>query len=168
MVRPGFCDHVELTLKEFGLPGSLLQLEITESLLMTQQERAIPVLRRLRQLGCRVLIDDFGTGYSSIGSLQQLPVDGLKIDQIFVQGMDVDEEKATITRVMLALSSALGLEVIAEGVESESQLALLNRHGCGGFQGYLVSPPVSAQEIELLLGGAAPVGDRRARSLMPG
>lgn len=168
MVRPGFCDHVVLMLDRFGLPASLLQLEVTESLLMKEKERAIPVLQRLRELGCRVLVDDFGTGYSSIGSLQQLPVDGLKIDQIFVQGIDVDEEKATITRVMLSLSAALGLEVIAEGVETEAQLALLHRHGCSGFQGFLVSQPVSAKEIASLLGATGLECDHRAPSILPG
>jgi len=135
-----------------GLPPAYLELEITESMIMQNAERAIEILQRFRDMGTLVSIDDFGTGYSSLGYLKQFPIDSLKIDRSFVRDVPHDGDDVAITQAIIAMAHSLHLKVIAEGVESEEQLAFLRRQGCDQIQGYLISAPLPADEFERLLG----------------
>ena len=134
-----------------GLPGSRLELEITESILLEKSERNIAILRQLRGLGVRISMDDFGTGYSSIGYLRSFPFDKIKIDQSFVRDLLVDEGSLAIVRAITGLGISFGITTTAEGVETEEQLRCLNREGCVEVQGYFYSKPVPADEIVELL-----------------
>ena len=135
-----------------GLPPAYLELEITESMIMQNAERAIEILQRFRDMGTLVSIDDFGTGYSSLGYLKQFPIDSLKIDRSFVRDVPHDGDDVAITQAIIAMAHSLHLKVIAEGVESEQQLAFLRGQGCDQVQGYLISAPLPADEFERLLG----------------
>jgi diguanylate cyclase (GGDEF)-like protein/PAS domain S-box-containing protein len=132
---------------EFALPPGFLELELTESLLMENPESVIETMRELRAQGARISIDDFGTGYSSMGYLQRLPVDKLKIDRSFVDGVDSDPHNAAICGSILGLAKSFGLGVIAEGVETQAQLDWLRAHGCGQAQGYLLAKPAPFEEM---------------------
>jgi len=139
-------------LNEAGLPSDLLALEITEGVVMQQAESAERVLKQLRDAGIRLDIDDFGTGYSSLSALLQLPIDTLKIDQSFVFSLVTDVRSRELVRGIARMAHDLGMQVIAEGVETTAQRALLARFGCRYGQGYLFSPPVPAEQAtELLL-----------------
>ena len=140
---------VAAVLEECGLPAACLELEITEGTVMETAEAAIATLNELKQLGVRLAIDDFGTGYSSLAYLKRFPIDRLKIDRSFVMDIEVDASDAAIAGSVIALADALGLEVVAEGVETAGQLDFLRRHGCGAGQGYLFSRPVWADEAAL-------------------
>ena len=133
-----------------GANPRLLKLEITESLLLDDMEEAVIRMKTLKQHGIRFSIDDFGTGYSSMAYLQRLPLDQLKIDQSFVRQLADDASSQTIVRATCALAAGFNLEVIAEGVETEAQRALLIANGCDMFQGYLFSRPVPLEEFEAL------------------
>jgi len=135
-------------LAETGLPARQLELEITESNLMDQGERAAAMLVRLKELGVRLAIDDFGTGYSSLAYLKRFAIDKLKIDRSFVKDLADDRNDLAIAAAVVAMARALEIGVQAEGVETASQLALLATLGCGAYQGYLCSPPVPAAEFE--------------------
>ncbi|SFM42828.1 putative bifunctional diguanylate cyclase/phosphodiesterase [Halopseudomonas yangmingensis] len=143
---------VQQVLKETGLPATFLELEITETELMQQDDRCIEVLDSLRALGVRLAIDDFGTGHSSLMRLKRLPVSRLKIDRDFVRGLPGDSNDSAIARAVIALGDSLQLEVLAEGVETAEQEQLLQGFGCGLGQGYLYSRPVPAAELELMQG----------------
>jgi diguanylate cyclase (GGDEF)-like protein len=147
IVDLGLADEVGRMLTEQRLDPSGLELEITESTLMTDPLRATTVLERLSQLGVRIAIDDFGSGYSSLSHLRRLPVDVLKIDKSFVVNMSVDESDETIVRSTIDLAHNLGLAVVAEGVESDQNLARLVELGCDSVQGYHVSEPVGASTL---------------------
>jgi EAL domain-containing protein (putative c-di-GMP-specific phosphodiesterase class I) len=134
-------------LQETGLPGSALELEITESVVMENPESAADTLRKLRQMGIRLLIDDFGTGYSSLACLKQLPLDALKIDIAFIREIPRSKDHVAIASTIIAMANSLDLEVVAEGVETVEQLAFLREHGCHQMQGYLFSPPVTGDQI---------------------
>ncbi len=138
-------------LVQHGVPADSLQLEITESSIMSDPERADVVLRSLDELGVRLAIDDFGTGYSSLAYLQRLPVAEIKIDRSFVAGMAERDSDRVIVDSTITLARNLGLTVTAEGVECESVLALLREAGCHSVQGYFISPALPACEIEPLL-----------------
>ncbi len=125
-----------------------LTLEITESVLMADPERAMKNLLRLRRLGMRLAIDDFGTGYSSLAYLQRLPVDEVKIDPSFVMGMTAEESSAAIVRATIELAHTLGFEVVAEGVENRPTWDLLLESGCDIVQGFYVSRPMPASAVE--------------------
>ena len=142
--RPDLLDRVQEVLAETGLPPSLLQLEITETLAMQNAEASKGVLRGLKELGIRIAIDDFGTGYSSLSYLTTLPIDILKVDRSFVSGLGTDRGSGEITAAVIALAHSLALDVVAEGVENETQLEILRNLGCNKVQGYLFSPPVPA------------------------
>ncbi|MFV0662936.1 EAL domain-containing protein [Denitromonas sp.] len=150
--QPSLVDTVADILRETGLPPALLELELTESALMEDPEQANDVLRRLKALGLRLAIDDFGTGYSSLAYLSQFPVDQLKIDRSFVEQVGSDAASEAISTSVIALAHQMGLRVIAEGVESEAQLAFLGRHGCDEIQGYYFSAPIPASAFAVLLG----------------
>jgi diguanylate cyclase (GGDEF)-like protein len=134
-----------------GLPGGALSLEITESVLMEEAEATTATLRVLKELGVSLSVDDFGTGYSSLSYLKRFPVDVLKVDRTFVDGLRVDSEDQAIVAAVISLAAALGLDVIAEGVETEAQLDELRRLGCTAVQGYLLGRPVGADDFERLL-----------------
>lgn len=144
---------VSAALEEAGLPAHFLELEITESLLMEQGPQALGTFLRLRDLGVRLSIDDFGTGYSSLSYLKQLPINKLKIDQSFVRDLDSDGNDASITKTIIAMGRTFNLEVLAEGVETETQRALLAAQGCDFFQGYLFSRPVPPEAFPFVLAG---------------
>jgi diguanylate cyclase (GGDEF)-like protein len=134
-----------------GLEPRLLELELTESMVMDAVEHAITILRNLKGLGVQISIDDFGTGYSSLSYLRRFPIDVLKIDQSFVNDLTVDADDAAIVRSIISLAHSLRLKVIAEGVETAEQLAYLRAHGCDQGQGYLFSRPLDAHAFEQLL-----------------
>jgi diguanylate cyclase (GGDEF)-like protein/PAS domain S-box-containing protein len=134
-------------LREFGVPPGVLELELTESLVMENPESVIELMRELRQHGVMLSIDDFGTGYSSMSYLHRLPVDKLKIDRSFVSGVDGNVHNAAICESVLALARSFDLKVIAEGVETEGQLDWLRAHGCGEVQGYLLARPMPFERM---------------------
>lgn len=141
--RRDFCETVAGALAESGLPPELLELEITESSVMENAEEAIGILQVLRRMGVTLAIDDFGTGYSSLAYLKLFPIDHLKIDRSFVADIEHDLNDRAIALSTIALAHSLGLNVIAEGVETEDQLELLRTNGCDEVQGYFLSPPLS-------------------------
>ena len=140
-------DDVVASLSGAGLEAGLLEVEITESVLMSDPERANHILQRLHALGVHISIDDFGTGYSSLAYLKRFPAQTLKIDRSFVSGLPDDRDDATITQAVIALSHSLGLQVVAEGVETKEQLEFLQRHGCDQAQGYLIGRPMPAAQL---------------------
>ena len=146
--HPDFIDQVEAVLQETGANASRLKFELTESLLFHDVEDILGKMARLRQRGVGFSLDDFGTGYSSLGYLKSLPLDQLKIDQSFVREVLSDPSDAAIVRTTLTLALSLGLDVIAEGVETEGQFDFLRRHGCSSFQGYLFGRPLPIAEME--------------------
>ena len=131
-------------------PG-LLELELTESLVMSDVGQAIATMRELKVLGLQLSIDDFGTGYSSLSYLKQFPVDILKIDRTFVRDITANADDAAVVRAVISMAHSLRLEVVAEGVETLEQLDYLRRHGCDRMQGYFFSRPLPAEEIVALL-----------------
>ena len=147
---PAFADFVEATIRETGLPGQRLELEIVESALIEDFEQVADMLRRFRRQGIKTALDDFGTGYSSLTYLRKLPLDKLKIDKSFVQDLDA-VQTAAIIQAVVAMSRAIGLKITAEGVETEAQRLFLRVCGCHYLQGYLFSRPVSAARIHQLL-----------------
>ncbi|PNU19068.1 diguanylate cyclase [Geothermobacter hydrogeniphilus] len=149
--QPGFFDMVCRVLENTGLAPKWLALELTESMLMQDVEQARKLLADLRHLGVKVVIDDFGTGYSSLSYLKRFPVDGLKIDQSFIEGIPRDHGDTALTAAIIAMGHALGLEVIAEGVERLEQYRFLKEKGCDRIQGYLFHPPLTADECTGLL-----------------
>jgi diguanylate cyclase (GGDEF)-like protein/PAS domain S-box-containing protein len=142
---------VRNALASTGLDASLLELELTESMVMHHAEEAVKVLHDLKDLGIQLSIDDFGTGYSSLSYLQRFPVDCLKIDRSFVRDIGADPNDAVIARAVISLGHSLGLSVIAEGVSSEEQLAFLRENGCDEMQGFLFSRPVPMEELRMML-----------------
>lgn len=150
-VQKDLVSSIEAVLKDTGLAADFLEIELTESLVMTDVEHAIGILRQLKELGVHLSIDDFGTGYSSLSYLKRFPIDVLKIDQSFIRDLTVDADDAAITVSIISLAHSLKLHVIAEGVETQAQLSYLRHHGCDAMQGYLFSPPVPAARFEELL-----------------
>jgi diguanylate cyclase (GGDEF)-like protein/PAS domain S-box-containing protein len=138
-------------LEDTGLPPENLELEITESMVMSNPERATAILRELRAVGVHLAIDDFGTGYSSLGYLKSFPVHTLKIDRSFIQDVPADPDDVAITHAIIAMGHSLRLDVVAEGVETAEQLAFLREHGCDYMQGFLVGKPMPAEELSRLL-----------------
>ncbi|MBI3547158.1 MAG: EAL domain-containing protein [Gammaproteobacteria bacterium] len=149
--EPNLSAHVTQMLQETRLDPTLLEFEITESILMQHAASTIETLLRLGGLGCRFAIDDFGTGYSSLAYLKRFPIHVLKIDRSFVRDIPGDNDDAAIVSTIIAMAHNLKLQVIAEGVETEQQLAFLRASGCDAMQGYLFSRPVPAEEFARLL-----------------
>jgi diguanylate cyclase (GGDEF)-like protein/PAS domain S-box-containing protein len=149
--RRDLVQSVAAVLEETGLSPHLLELELTESLLMTDVETAIATMQELKALGVALSIDDFGTGYSSLSYLKRFPIDILKIDQSFVRDITLDPGDAVIVMSIIALAHNLKLHVIAEGVETKEQLAYLRHHRCDAIQGHYFSRPLPADEIEKIL-----------------
>jgi diguanylate cyclase (GGDEF)-like protein len=144
-------DTVAEILDRHDVPAPLLELEITESIFMRDLERATATLASLRELGVRCSIDDFGTGFSGLSYLADMPIDSLKIDQSFVSSVRQVQDQAPIIEAIIGLARALGLNVVAEGVETSDQARFLLAHGCTQMQGYLFSPPMPAEDTERLL-----------------
>jgi len=149
--RPGFVADVRAALVDPDREGGGVDIEITESLLMSDVEETIRKLNELRELGLHVALDDFGTGYSSLAYLSRLPLDTLKIDRAFVRGMTQNSADMSIITSIVSLARALRLGLVAEGVETEAQAERLLALGCEQAQGYLFSPPVPAERIEAML-----------------
>jgi EAL domain-containing protein (putative c-di-GMP-specific phosphodiesterase class I) len=139
-------------LAETGMDPSFLELEITESAIMHNEEESAISLRELSALGIKLSIDDFGTGYSSLSRLKRFKLDALKIDKSFVLDLDADPENTAITKAIIAMARSLEMKVIAEGVETEQQLKFLRNQGCDEVQGYLFSRPLPAHEFAPMLG----------------
>jgi len=154
--QPDFVEQVTTTLHATGAPPERLTLELTESLLMSDPEGTIDKMLRLRQLGIRFALDDFGTGYSSLAYLKSLPLDTLKIDIAFVKDLALDMQATPIAATIIALAESLGLDVIAEGVETADQSTVLARLGCHVYQGYFFSKPAPAAEFARLNSDSSP------------
>jgi|GEM_PF-2735778 len=144
-------EIVKESLQDAMIPPQCLELEITESTIMQNPEKAIRTLIELKAMGIRISIDDFGTGYSSLSYLKRLPLDFLKIDMSFIKGLASDPNDQAIVRATIAMAHSLNLKTIAEGVETEEQLSFLQEHGCDEIQGYLFSRPLPAEEIPGIL-----------------
>ena len=146
-----FIKKIKTLIDANSIPAELLEMEITESVLMENQQHAITALESLGKLGCNIAIDDFGTGYSSLSYLRRFNIDVLKVDQSFVRDVIDDADDAAITSAIIAMANSLNLKVIAEGVETQAQLNFLNQHHCRFVQGYFFSRPLPADEFTQLL-----------------
>lgn len=145
--QPDLIERISSILKATGLEAGALELELTESMVMQDPQRAAVTLERLKQMGVSIAIDDFGTGYSSLNYLKRFPIDYIKIDQSFVRGVPMDAEDAGITRAIIAIGKTLGLKLIAEGIETTEQLKFLEDAGCDEGQGFLISRPLAPEKI---------------------
>ena len=158
-----FVQRLREILQVTGYAADSLVLEITESLLIDHDPRVLASLRELADMGVRIALDDFGTGYSSLAYLKSFPVNSLKIDRTFISDVTGNPNDAAITTAIILMGHSMNLKVVAEGVETESQLAFLKVLQCNEVQGYFFSPPVPADRArELLLGEHAPLPARRA------
>jgi EAL domain-containing protein (putative c-di-GMP-specific phosphodiesterase class I) len=151
--QPDFVAQVQRILLDSGAKPSNLKLELTESTVLENVEDTIAKMEELKLLGVSFSLDDFGTGYSSLQYLKRLPLDQIKIDQTFVQDIVNDTNDAAIVQTIIAMTEALGLQVIAEGVEADEQRAFLDDHGCHAFQGNLFSKPIPLDQLEAMLQG---------------
>jgi diguanylate cyclase (GGDEF)-like protein len=142
--RIDLIDEIKGIIAATDVDADRLELEVTESVFMRNVERVVQNLNALRDLGIRLAVDDFGSGFSSLGYLKQLPISRLKIDKTFVDGVDTDANDSAIARAVIVLGRALGLEVIAEGVETQAQARFLENEGCDAVQGYLFARPMAA------------------------
>ena len=152
----GLIREIENVLAETGLDPSLLELEVTESAIMHNAERAVRVLTSIKELGVRLAIDDFGTGYSSLAHLKRFPIDTLKVDRSFIREVPNDAEDKAIAEAIIAMGKTLSLTVVAEGVETPEQQAFLSDRLCDEMQGYYFSTPVAAQDFAELLRSQSP------------
>ena len=150
-MRGNIVELVSKVLAETGFPADRLELELTESALMEQEEDAVKMLHLLRAQDIRLAIDDFGTGYSSLAYLKRFPLDILKIDKSFVDDIPFHQDDMEIASTVIAMGHILGFKVLAEGVETAEQLEFLKEKGCDMYQGYLTSPPVPAEDFEKML-----------------
>ena len=149
--QPDLFESVSSALSKVGMDPRWLELELTESILMQNPENAVSALERLKGAGIHLSIDDFGTGYSSLSYLKRFPIDALKIDQSFIRELTTNPDDAAIATSIILMGRSLKLRVVAEGVETQSQLSFLRVMQCDEVQGYLFSPPVSAEEITAML-----------------
>jgi EAL domain-containing protein (putative c-di-GMP-specific phosphodiesterase class I) len=142
-----FQTDIALALADTGIDPSCVELEVTESTVMSQVEDAVDTLGKLKKLGVRIALDDFGTGYSSLSHLSYLPIDKLKVDQSFIQNIDTNARSLAITETVIALGKKLNVEVVAEGIESEKALRLLSERECTLGQGYLIGKPMPSESF---------------------
>ena len=152
-IDEGFAASILRTLQCTGFPATQLELEITESALMSNADYVIECFRQLKAIGVRIAIDDFGTGYSSLSQLSRLPVDRLKLDKSLVHNLTTRWKDVAILRSIIELGNDLGLAVIAEGVETEQQFQVLKQLGCPQVQGYLLARPAPQNEAQGMLAG---------------
>jgi EAL domain-containing protein (putative c-di-GMP-specific phosphodiesterase class I) len=134
-----------------GLPPDLLELEVTESVLLQNSSGTLKTLHQLHELGVRISMDDFGTGYSSLSYLRSFPFDKIKIDQSFVRDLSFSQDATAIIRAITAMGTSLGIRTTAEGVETEQQLNQLRAEGCSELQGYLFSRPIPPEDVPALI-----------------
>jgi EAL domain-containing protein (putative c-di-GMP-specific phosphodiesterase class I) len=153
-------DFLDRVLRETGLPPRLLQLEVTESMVMQNVEHATSTMHAINGRGVRLAIDDFGTGYSSMSLMKHFPIDTIKIDRCFVQDIGDSAQDRAISAAIITLGRALGMTVVAEGVETAEQDTILRDYNCHEFQGFLFSRPVSAAQIGCLLSKGGNLIDR--------
>jgi diguanylate cyclase (GGDEF)-like protein/PAS domain S-box-containing protein len=163
LLRGDFPGVVDRVLAESGLPARLLELELTETVIMANAQQTADKLQAFRDLGVTLAIDDFGTGYSSLAYLKRLPINTLKIDKEFVDDLSHGSEDAAITTTVLAMARSLGLNVVAEGVETQAQLDFLRQHRCDEIQGYWLSPPLEADECLSFIRAWKPTTGRTSR-----
>lgn len=156
----GFLSLLSSILESTDFPASLLELEVTEGVLIKDEEQALGTLRALKELGVQIALDDFGTGYSGLSYLRSFPFDRIKIDKCFVHAQEHDAGTQTILEAVLAMSKRLNLRVIAEGVETEEQLAMLRMQGCSEVQGFLLGRPMPASEVQAFLMSTMDDGER--------
>ncbi|MGB9031225.1 MAG: EAL domain-containing protein, partial [Acidobacteriaceae bacterium] len=150
--QEGFCASIRRVLRETGLPASSLELELTESVLLSNADVMRPVLQELKDMGVALAIDDFGTGYSSLSYLKQFRFAKLKIDRSFIREVATSSDDAAITTAIIRMAKSLNMRVVAEGVENPAQMAFLRERGCDEIQGYYFSRPVAADDMGALLG----------------
>jgi EAL domain-containing protein (putative c-di-GMP-specific phosphodiesterase class I) len=153
--KGGLAERIAAIVEEFDLDTSLLEIEITESTLMHDQQAVVQDLERMRAIGMRISVDDFGTGYSSFSYLRQLPVDALKIDRSFIAGITSNEDDAALTASIISMAKALRLRVVAEGVETRAQYALLAQWECNEIQGFYFGRPELPELVERHFGKIA-------------
>ena len=146
-----FVAQVESTIKRYDINPKQLKLELTESLLLESIESAVAIMNAFKEIDVRFSLDDFGTGYSSLQYLKRLPLYQLKIDQSFVRDIPTDSSDKAIVRTIIAMAQSMDLEVIAEGVETDSQLSFLVNYGCRHFQGYLFGKPMPIEQFDATL-----------------
>lgn len=151
--RPKLQPRITQLLRQYRVPARLLELEITESLLMQNEEMVVTLLDHLHRLGLMIALDDFGTGYSSLGYLRRLPIDTLKIDRSFIHDLPGGSQESTLVLSIIRLAQNHGLSVVAEGVETEEQLEFLRLHGCPVVQGFLLARPMPLDDFEPMLSG---------------
>ena len=144
-------ETVQAILAETGLSPTRLELEITESLLLADNEPTLATLHKLRALGIRISMDDFGTGYSSLSYLRSFPFDKIKIDRSFMRDLEAKGDNLAIIKAVIGLGHSLGMSTTAEGIETEEQLQAVRDQGCNEVQGFLFSPPVSTQAVADML-----------------
>jgi EAL domain-containing protein (putative c-di-GMP-specific phosphodiesterase class I) len=147
--QPGMAQQVREALAASGLAPDRLEIELTESLLIEDRVRAVQVLRQIKAIGARLALDDFGTGYSSMEVLRIGLFDKIKLDKSFVADVECDPQARAILNAMLSLGRELSVPILAEGVETEEQLAILRRGGCTKVQGYLTGRPMPAAQIAI-------------------
>jgi diguanylate cyclase (GGDEF)-like protein/PAS domain S-box-containing protein len=163
---PGFAEAVARALREHGIEGRRLEIELTEGVLIEDRDQAVAILESLKQTGVQIAIDDFGTGYSSLSYLSGLPIDCLKIDRAFVVRIGKGGRDAAIVQAIISLAHSLGMRVLAEGVETAEQADFLRAHGCDEAQGYLFARPCAADAAGLLLAAdSLPVSAQRPQEV---
>jgi EAL domain-containing protein (putative c-di-GMP-specific phosphodiesterase class I) len=150
-VQNDITKMVSEALSTSGINPNCLELELTESIIMNNTDEATAVLVELKKLGVDISVDDFGTGYSSLAYLKRLPLDTLKIDRSFVNDITTDADDAVIVTAIIAMATSLNLKIIAEGVETEEQMNILQQQGANIHQGYFFSKPLDAKEMEKIL-----------------
>jgi EAL domain-containing protein (putative c-di-GMP-specific phosphodiesterase class I) len=148
---PKLLEELQQTLEIFDFQASWLELEVTETDMMTKPQKVIALLNELNKIGICIAIDDFGTGYSSLSHLKRLPIDKLKIDQSFVKEIPYDEDAVSIVKTIISLAKNLRMDVIAEGVEDEAQIRFLLDEGCNYIQGYYYHQPLNSEQMYRLL-----------------
>ena len=156
LVQSDIVQRILSSLDEYKVPPRMLELEITETILMENVRQAIESLERLHARGITVAIDDFGTGYSSLSYLKTLPIDSLKIDRGFISDICSDENDQKIVQTLITMAHSMGMKVVAEGIEDHTQLEQLGEYGVDEIQGYLLSKPVDAQALEAILRNPLP------------
>jgi diguanylate cyclase (GGDEF)-like protein/PAS domain S-box-containing protein len=158
--QANLAQMIEAALRVSGLPPDCLELEITESMMMGNTEKVLRILSELKEMGVRLAVDDFGTGYSSLGYLRRFPIDRLKIDRTFIDDVPASQHDCTITKAIVSLAHNLNLNVIAEGVETQAQLAFLAENDCDEIQGYFLSKPLDEDTLRTFVHGTRPVVHR--------
>ena len=157
--EPDLVARMGAILRASGVVPQLIEVEITESMVMREPERAAKVMQGLRAMGVRISIDDFGTGHSSLGYLKRFPIDRLKVDRSFVRDLPHNNDDVAITRAVIAMAHSLRMTVVAEGVEHQDQFDLLRNEGCDEFQGFYCAKPMEEDDLLRFL------ATRRAQAL---